>query len=72
MGIGLLPHLEMSPVQIALALLVTGSLSLAVLVLGMTTTLVRSPRGERRRDPVGHWPTDSFDEGSGLPVSTPR
>lgn len=44
-GIGLLPDLGMSPAQITLGLLVTGSLSIAVLVLGMTTTLVRSPRG---------------------------
>jgi hypothetical protein len=44
-GIGLLSDLGMSPAQITLGLLVTGSLSIAVLVLGMTTTLVRSPRG---------------------------
>jgi hypothetical protein len=44
-GIGLLPDLGMSLAQITLSLLVTSSLSIAVLVLGMTTTLVRSLRG---------------------------
>jgi hypothetical protein len=42
-GIGHLADLGMSPAQITLGLLVTGSLSIAVLVLGMTTILVRSP-----------------------------
>jgi hypothetical protein len=44
-GIGLLSDLGMSPAQITLGLLVTCCLSISVLVLGMTTTLVRSPRG---------------------------
>jgi hypothetical protein len=44
-GIGLLSDLGMSPAQVTLGLLVTGCLSISVLVLGMTTTLVRSPKG---------------------------
>jgi hypothetical protein len=44
-GIMLLSHLGMSPAQITLGLLVVCSLSMSVLVFGMTTTLVRSPRG---------------------------
>ena len=43
-GIGLLSHLGMSPAQITLGLLVAGSLSISVLVFGMTSTLVRSPK----------------------------
>jgi hypothetical protein len=44
-GTGLLSRLGMSPAQITLGLLVTCSLSISVLVFGMTTTLLRSARG---------------------------
>jgi hypothetical protein len=44
-GIGLLSDLGMSPAQITLGLLVICSLSMSLLVFGMTTTLVRSPGG---------------------------
>jgi hypothetical protein len=44
-GIGLLSDLGMTPAQITLGLLVICSLSISVLVLGMTTTLVRFPKG---------------------------
>jgi hypothetical protein len=44
-GIKRLPQLGMTPAQITLGLLVTCSLSIAMIVFGMTTTLVRSPRG---------------------------
>lgn len=45
LGIRRLPGLGLDPAQVTLGLLLICSLSLAVLVLGMTTTLVRSPRG---------------------------
>jgi Resolvase, N terminal domain len=44
-GIGLLSDLGVSPAQITLGLLVTGSMSISVLALGMTMTLVRSQNG---------------------------
>jgi hypothetical protein len=44
-GIRSLAGLGLTPSQVTLGLLLTCSLSLAVLVLGMMTTLVRSPRG---------------------------
>ena len=36
--------LGLSPVQVTLGLLLIGSLSLAILVVGMMTTVVRSPK----------------------------
>jgi hypothetical protein len=45
LGTRWLAGLGLTPAQVTLGLLLTCSLSLAVLVLGMMTTLVRSPRG---------------------------
>jgi hypothetical protein len=44
-GFRLLANLDMTPAQITLGLLVTCSLSISVLVLGMTVTLVRAQNG---------------------------
>lgn len=45
LGIRWLAGLELTPARVTLGLLLISSLSLAVLVLGMMTTLVRSPKG---------------------------
>jgi hypothetical protein len=44
-GFGLLADPRMTPAQITLGLMVTCALSLGVLVLGMTTTLLRNIKG---------------------------
>ncbi len=43
-GVMSLPRLGLSPVWITLTLLVIGSLSLAIVVFGMLTSVVRSPK----------------------------
>jgi hypothetical protein len=47
MGLGSLASLGLTPVQVTLGLLLLCSLSIAVLVLGMMTTVVRSIRRDR-------------------------
>jgi hypothetical protein len=47
MGLGSLASLNLTPVQVTLGLLLLCSLSIAVLVLGMMTTVVRSMRTDR-------------------------